>query len=214
MLIGTGHALRSRRPENTQPEPQEIKLFLDDINAAVNGLELTDNDILHIYSGVIPVKPGPDIDFVKEDILVDHGSKGGVQGLYSLCSTKLTATHSAAHSIVRTLFGAYHHNIGGTRPGRTGSSERGKFAFNWLPDAASGEWKNILSEMIRNDHVNHLDDLMLRRTTIGDNPLRAIAIADEIAQLFDWDENRKAIEIERLKDHYTSLYHQGARINA
>ena len=48
----------------------------------------------------------------------------------------------------------------------------------------------------------HLDDLILRRTSLGDNPARALELAPVLSRLFDWDEPRRREEIERVKAFY------------
>jgi len=46
--------------------------------------------------------------------------------------------------------------------------------------------------------VLHLDDLMIRRTSLGDNPARAMNISRETCGIFRWDEARCRLEIGRF----------------
>ena len=46
----------------------------------------------------------------------------------------------------------------------------------------------------------HLDDLLFRRTNLGDDPQRAVALAPELCDLFSWDKGRGAAELARLND--------------
>ena len=71
-------------------------------------------------------------------------------------------------------------------------------SYDWMPDPADGSWKLELATMIEEESVIHLDDLVFRRTSIGDNPTRAKKLAPEIASLFDWDENRRRSEVQRI----------------
>jgi glycerol-3-phosphate dehydrogenase len=50
-----------------------------------------------------------------------------------------------------------------------------------------------------------LDDLILRRTSLGDNPERALKIAPQLCELFDWDEEQKESEINRLEKFYNQI---------
>ena len=43
---------------------------------------------------------------------------------------------------------------------------------------------------------------MLRRTSLGDNPARAMKISGEICGIFRWDEDRCHREIERLRKSF------------
>ena len=56
-------------------------------------------------------------------------------------------------------------------------------------------WKNDLKQLIEHESVLHIDDLVYRRTSIGDNPDRVRILAEEIASLFEWDEERKQREL-------------------
>jgi glycerol-3-phosphate dehydrogenase len=65
------------------------------------------------------------------------------------------------------------------------------------------ETLDILKSKIKNESVVRLQDLIVRRTTIGDNPPVALKYAKDIAGLFDWDELRILREIEDLEQYYT-----------
>ena len=203
LLIGTGHAPRAKNPEPNKPTSTEIESFIDDLNKAVPNLRLSKEEILHVYSGVIPVETDSALDFVKEDRLLDHGKATGIQGLYSLCGTKLTAAHSAATAILHQLYKGYHASEKKEVRSSSYDANKGRFDYHWLPtENESVEWRKELKDIIDKESVIHLDDLMLRRTTLGNNPVKAIAIAKEVAKLFDWEEERRRVEIERLKNHY------------
>jgi len=67
-----------------------------------------------------------------------------------------------------------------------------------MPDPTDDRWKLELASVIDQESVLHLDDLVFRRTAIGDNPIRAKKLASEIASLFDWNEDRRSSEIQRI----------------
>ena len=60
-------------------------------------------------------------------------------------------------------------------------------------------WKEPLMRSIECEAVAHLDDLLLRRSALGDNPERALALAPEVCRMFHWNEERQRAEIDRLK---------------
>ena len=52
----------------------------------------------------------------------------------------------------------------------------------------------------------HLDDLILRRTSLGDNPRRALRVAPELCDLFDWEEERRRKEIRRVEEQFPQVH--------
>ena len=71
--------------------------------------------------------------------------------------------------------------------------------FNWISQVDDTKWKNDLRSLLREEAVQHLDDLIFRRTTLWENPLRAIEVAPLISRLFDWDDCRRRAEIDRVE---------------
>jgi glycerol-3-phosphate dehydrogenase len=80
------------------------------------------------------------------------------------------------------------------RPNLTVASEITCAGYDWMPTTQDTNWKNDLKALIKNESVLHIDDLIYRRTSIGDNPDRVRALTEDIAGLFEWDEQRKQLE--------------------
>ena len=59
-----------------------------------------------------------------------------------------------------------------------------------------------MKEIILTESVLHLDDLILRRTSLGDNPQKALELAPQICYLFDWNEDQSKLEIDKLKSYF------------
>lgn len=59
-------------------------------------------------------------------------------------------------------------------------------------------WRNALSRLIAEESVQHLDDLVFRRTTLWEDPAGTAAAAGELALLFGWGPSRAAEERSRL----------------
>jgi hypothetical protein len=66
------------------------------------------------------------------------------------------------------------------------------------PSAAG--WAGSLKSVIADESVMHLDDLVMRRTTLWENPNRALVLAPQLCNLFDWDRQRTAMETDRLRE--------------
>jgi hypothetical protein len=78
--------------------------------------------------------------------------------------------------------------------------DRGIFDFNWKPEINEPQWKTDLTSIIDEESVRHLDDLIFRRTTIWENPSRALECSPVISELFDWDPSRRSQEISRIAE--------------
>jgi glycerol-3-phosphate dehydrogenase len=209
LLAGTGHAPREAREEVPQPSPDEIRGHLDDLNEAIPELKLSPQDILHVYAGYLPVQQSRGVQLAKEDRFVDHAIHGGPSGLYSVQSTKLTAARRTAERVLSEVFPdrsvtpagkKIFHNMQSKR-----TATRGVWDYAWYPNEESSSWRKILIQIMQEESVHHLDDLMLRRTSLGDNPVRALNLAPTICELFDWDEARCRAEIRRIEDHFRWL---------
>ena len=73
-----------------------------------------------------------------------------------------------------------------------------RFGPRWRPEADPG-WSDPLRRLVAEEAVQHLDDLVLRRTTLGDDPRTARAVAAPVSELFAWDGPRRKLELERLE---------------
>lgn len=209
LLAGTGHAPREAREEVPQPSLEEIHAHLDDLNEAIPKLQLAPEDILHVYAGYLPVQRNSSVRLAKEDRFVDHGTHGGPVGLYSVQSTKLTAARRTAEKVLSEVFPDRSVTPAGTKIYRNMQSKRtakrGVWDYAWYPNEESSSWRDVLIQIIREESVHHLEDLILRRTSLGDNPVRALNLAPTICELFDWNEARRREEIRRIEDHFRWL---------
>lgn len=203
LLAGTGHAPRNAMHHSPQPDDNEIEAFLSEINLAIPGLNLKYRDIQHIYAGYLPAKRAGSSDLNQQDLIHEHAKTNGPNGFYSISGTKYTSARIVARQALKKAFPA---NLSGISPDAPISSasttENGIFDYDWMPDPVTAEWMSTLTSLQENESVVHLDDLILRRTNLGDNPDRALTLAPELCRLFDWDDTRSAAEIQRLEAHF------------
>jgi glycerol-3-phosphate dehydrogenase len=206
LLAGTGHATRDTRDENPEPSPDELRAHLQELNEAIPGLHVTRQDILHVYAGYLPVEQGEGMHLAKEDRFIDHAEHGGPHGLYSIGSSKLTAARSTAEKVLsaivsdRDVTSERRERFHDIRAQRMAEQEKEKYDVDVNTDDAS--WRRVLRQIIREESVHHLDDLMLRRTSLGDDPRRALELAPALCDLFDWDDSRCQDEVERIENHF------------
>jgi len=195
LLVGTGELVVEKSETETTVPPGEMDKFIADINKIVPGLNLTQKDILRVYSGILPADQEGKL--AGRPITVDHGKKGGLNGFYSLSGVKFTTSRLVADKAMDFIFpGLAKVNYDKiTEHMRATDFE---FDYDWEP--TSDHDLNILEEFVEREKVVHLSDLILRRTSLGDNPHRALNILPKIRHLFDWNEKIWRQEIKMLKD--------------
>ena len=206
LLAGTAHAPWFGNSDSPKPPDDLIQSFINDLNLAVPSLNLSMNDILYVFSGLLPVKKQGATNLTAHEVIFNHAKQGGPNGLYSVSGVKFTTARLVAEKTLAKIF-----------PNRkvlksvidedivlasSDSTESGMIEFDWYPSQNDNGWRAALSKIIQNQSVQRLDDLIFRRTTLWENPVRTIQTASIICELFDWDDNRKHKEIERLKHYF------------
>jgi glycerol-3-phosphate dehydrogenase len=201
LLVGTGHIPPSDRNDNLLPTDGDTNTFLADINDAVPALQLGLDDVVYVFSGLLPAKRGVKHFLAVRETIIDHGKHGGPSGLFTVSGVKFTAARLVAEKTLRLVFDRYG---GSDLPLRTPWSpptgSRGIYDIDWFPHQSETRWQKDLQSLIAEESVVHLDDLILRRTTLWDNPDRALSLAPAICKLFDWSEERSKQEIHLLRE--------------
>ena len=204
LFAGTIHEPWNGITKNPLPSENSIKTFIDDLNSLVKNLNLKREDALHIYSGLLPAKENGSEKLAVREVILDHSESGGPKGLFSISGVKLTTARLVAEKTINKIFPEKEDKVSEFLNSQIKKEYAGLFDFNWHPEKDDSSWKEILLKIINNESVVHLDDLILRRTSIGDNPARAIDLARKICYLFGWDNERVENERERLKKSYNT----------
>lgn len=134
----------------------------------------------------------------KRAVIYDHASKGGLKGLYSISGIKFTTSRKEAERTIKHILKkkTLKNSI---RPMTEEILRISSVHYEWMPLEGDKNWKIELKKLIEYESVLHLDDLIYRRTSIGDNFVKVGILAKEIASLFDWDEHRTEIELDKLR---------------
>ncbi len=184
------------------PSAEQLAACLDDLNQAIPGLKLKPSEIVRIFSGLLPAKEAGSAELSVREVILDHSQQDGLQGLYSVSGVKFTTSRLVAEKAVDCIFPATQNKLPfGEAPVEV-QRKRGVFDFNWYPTSDDQMWKSDLQTIAAEEAVQHLDDLVLRRTSLGDNPDRAMAIAPLVCELWDWDDYRCKQEILRLETYF------------
>lgn len=213
LLAGTVHEPWDGVESNPMPSTESVTQFIDDLNQSIPNLDLTHEEILHIFSGLLPAKREGSTELAVREVILDHGKTGGLKGLFSISGVKFTTARLVAEKAVRKIFPDLQVPPN-DRPIKGDVDEStlrraGIFNFEWRLNGPSHHWKDDLKKIIAEESVLHLDDLILRRTTLGDNPARALAVAPAICELFEWDTFRCEQELARLRKYFEDTIPSG-----
>jgi glycerol-3-phosphate dehydrogenase len=178
LLIGTGYApLRGRGCDRAESVAEgELDDFIAAVNRCVPGLEATRRDVLRLFCGVLPADaPGSSVPRARNLL-----SRAGPRGLFTVSGTKFTTARSAARRTLAAVrqsgelrrVGAAPHGYPPCHP----TAGDGIFGSEWTMLDLE-ERRTWLEDIIDHEAVEHLDDLVLRRTTLGDQPMRALSAA-------------------------------------
>ncbi len=199
LVVGTGHgAVRNER--DTVVTADQLKGMINDINEAVPDLGLRTGEVTRVFSGLLPVRTEGTVDLNRRGIIHDHGQNGGPQGLFSVSGVKLVAAHAVAVRTVRAVCRRFF-------PGKYQALQtRPEPAKSWDSSVPASGAKDILGQhqaglkkIIEDESVIHLDDLVLRRTTLWEQPAALLKTTRDLASLFPWDVSRQDREISRLE---------------
>jgi glycerol-3-phosphate dehydrogenase len=195
LLVGTGELVVD--PSNTERivPRRAMEKFMADINELVPGLALTEKNILRVYSGVLPATRSGRLS-VRETI-INHANHNGPRGLYSISGVKFTTSRLVAEKVIRQIFPDLKKIPDSTSPIPLQIQDI-TVDYDWIPENDSQ--LTMIKVILEKESVIHLGDLLLRRTSIGDNPLRARKILNKIKKLFDWDDRRWNTEVELLEE--------------
>ena len=184
--------------------------FVDDFNLAIPSLELRTCDIIRFFCGLLPAKEPGSAEIATKPVFHDHGKSGGPKGLFSISGVKFTTARRVAQHTIQSIFGKNCFNSKDmndlTREIPKGNP-RGIFPLNGTVNetAQVNQWESRVKDLISSEAVIHLDDLIFRRTNLGDLPQNAIKFAETVSPLFSWDESRHNREIKRVKS-FISLH--------
>lgn len=93
-LVGVWHRMYAGPPDDFHVTDEELRSFLDEVNAAAGGLDLELQDISLWNAGLIPFGENDphsrDLSFGHRSRLVDHAREGGPEGLVTLIGVRYT----------------------------------------------------------------------------------------------------------------------------
>ncbi len=181
LMAGTCHAPAAPGRGAPAPDDPDVRAFLADLAAAAPGLDLDRAAVLRVLWGRLPASAGGAATPATRALVHRHADSGGPAGLVSASGVKYTTARALAESTLRALCGGQPPPVGDdARPAAARWPTRDE-----LEDPAADEalLAERLGRLARAESVVHLDDLVLRRTDIGLDPVGAERAVGRIARL-------------------------------
>ncbi len=178
LLLGTGHQPMAEGDDNVIA-PARLQQMLNEVNAAVPGLDLGEKDILHVLQGHLPVNPQGSVQLQDEPVIMHHAQRGGLEGLYSVSGVKFTTARSTAESVIAQLMVKHGKKSASVRtfPQRPSPNP---YRLN-TADVNCVENQQLVAQLIASESPHYVEDLLLRRTSLALNTEQARRFEQQLA---------------------------------
>ncbi len=187
IFAGCGHEPWLRGPDKPMPTEKQLDHFIEEINLAIPGVNLTQNEVHRVFAGLLPaVAEGSNV-LTKREVIIDHGAKAGPEGLYSVGGIKFTTARLVAEKIWEM--------IGKKNPGLLSPPAAMPILGDDSCPADANSLQQIEWVQSKDGTVVHLDDLVLRRTTLWEEGNQTSL--DAASAALGWDAAKRSREQER-----------------
>jgi glycerol-3-phosphate dehydrogenase len=158
-----------------------------------------------VFTGLLPAQSEGDATLAVRPVIRDHGVQGGPEGLFSVSGVKFTTSRLCAEKTLERIARRFPPKNRDKLRSHSHAQARPVLQQGWQLEA--GELRagpnarlrrNALSRLIAEESVQHLDDLVFRRTTLWEDPEGTASAAGELALLFGWGPSRAEQERTRL----------------
>jgi glycerol-3-phosphate dehydrogenase len=236
IAIGTSQGAETTGTDAIHVGAAELDGFLAEINDAFPWLALETDDVTLVHRGLVPARlsRGGHPDLLDRSQLFDH-AREGLEGAYSLVGAKYTVARLVAERGVdlarrKVGLGPLQSQSATTRLIPEGAGSSGEPFTHWEPfyepaavermTAAAAEDATLLSglgpdativgaqvlEAVRHEMALTLEDIILRRTSLGSAGYPGDAAVDAVARIvrkeLNWSDARVADEIEGVRNYF------------
>ena len=203
LFAGTVHSSWKDKSRSPMPDQEAVNKFIDELNSSIKDLNLKPSDVLQIFPGLLPAKEEGSDKLAVREIILNHGENGGPKGLFSVSGVKFTTARLVAEKTLRSIFGSDlgSFKVDGRKP--LTEKELEIYHNDWAKTEING-YGEMFKKILNDESVVHLEDFMIRRTTLGDKPENAFKHSPKACGIFGWNETDSLKEIERLKLFYKS----------
>lgn len=184
VIAGTFHAPWQGGPEQPRPSHEQVLGMLEELNAAVPGLDAGDEDVLRVYSGLLPARRAATGAIATRNVICEHGRTGGPRGMISVSGVKFTTARRVAQQAIGILFPKARVDGGALSAAAPVSAGDlnildPESPFNLGDEIVAREIERI----VREEAVVTIDDLLLRRTDWLVDPRDTQRITERVQSL-------------------------------
>ncbi len=159
--------------------PAAVSDLLGDLNEAIPSIGFRIDEVAQILPGFLPVKRDKSLLFSDREVILDHGSQGGPEGLISISGVKFTTARKVAEKTIRMVIAKLRRPWRERFPDRVPSpSPPDADQISRLMATDLDKARKLISEIANQEAVIYPEDLMLRRTEWGIRPAQSTAIRD------------------------------------
>lgn len=187
MLAGTYHAACDASGEPVKPIEELVSSFIDDLNQAVPGLHLTDNDVVRVYAGQLPAEHTGAEDASHRPAWVDHTRHGGPAGMVSVSGVKYTTARRVAEQTLKRIPWLDNRPTAAAHSAPPEPVTGAALEAQALETEVSGSLVAAAEQLIADEAVTRLDDLLLRRTAWALDPRSGEPLARSLGPRLGYD---------------------------
>ncbi len=208
VLLGTTD-LRIEDADAARCTPDEVEYLLGMVGRVFPGISVGEQQIVFRFSGVRPLPRTPDagtgqISRDHQIVISEAGNEGGFP-VWSLVGGKWTTFRAFSEQVTDRLLARLRlPRVVSTRT-RAISASRPELLQDGVPIS-----KEVIAAICREEAVEHLDDLALRRTSLAMQGALDAEMAGWLAEWaagpLGWDAARQAAELARLRQILTDRY--------
>jgi len=167
VLAGTVHLPRPSSTTEATPTEEELENCLAQLRAAIPGFDVRLTNVQRVFAGLLPARAEGRAELVKREVLWDHGKAGGLRGLFSISGVKFTTANDVALQILHVMGlaarpGTARHDNDVQLPISAATELLINADRLWAQN--TGAVQDALVQTARDEAVQSLDDLVLRRT--------------------------------------------------
>lgn len=168
VLAGTYHAPWSGTVDGVVAPKEHLDRFIDDINAAVPGWNLSASHILRVHAGLLPAAAAGTDLLASRETIYDHSAARGPVGLFSVSGVKFTTARLVGEKTARLVAGKLGRRLDApSTPRPEPKPVLSRESFEAMADRAPEEAVAYAHDLSARESVTRLDDLLLRRTDWG-----------------------------------------------
>jgi len=188
----------------------EAEWLLEEINHVFPQLNLQRKDILYSFAGIQPVTFDAGDPQGNREVIVHDLETDGLANVLMLTGGPIMTYRLIAKKILKEVSKRCVPTLEKKHPSY-GSSEVSQLLRNGRATSVSMNIsKEILEKIIVEEQPVSLADILLRRTGLGwdidQGKSTAVKVADVMAELFDWDQQRKEKELQWFYHHIKETY--------